>query len=135
MSKKLTKKDIDRATYQGNERGNEWDVRWDGALPGFGLRVYPSGRKAFLLRYRARGRKRLLTLGTYGVLTLDQARDQARQRLGEVIGGEDPVEQRRKERQGETVGALCTAYLERQAVRQRAARDEPARICQHLFPP
>jgi hypothetical protein len=74
MSAKLTKNIIDRAVYEGNKHGTEWDVRWDSALPSFGLRIYPTGRKAFILRYRAHGSKRLLTLGTYGVLTLEQAR-------------------------------------------------------------
>jgi integrase len=134
MTKKLTKGDIDRATYQGGEAGNEWDVRWDGLIPGFGVRIYPSGRKAFILRYRANGSKRLLTLGMYGVLTLDQARDLARQRLGEVIGGEDPLEKKRKAAQGETIKALCEAYLERHASRKRSARDDRRRIAQHLVP-
>jgi Arm domain-containing DNA-binding protein len=90
MTTKLTKSSIDRAVYEGDEQGNEWDVRWDSAVPGFGLRIYPTGRKAFILRYQVSGSKRLLALGTYGVLTLDQARNLARQRLGEVIGGESP---------------------------------------------
>jgi hypothetical protein len=90
MTTKLTKSLIDRAIYEGDEHGQEWDVRWDSAIPGFGLRIYPTGRKAFILRYRANGSKKLLTLGTYGVLTVEQARNLARQRLGEVIGGEDP---------------------------------------------
>jgi len=134
MTTKLTKGEIDRATYQGGEAGNAWDVRWDSLLPGFGVRIYPSGRKAFILRYRAHGAKRLLTLGTYGVLTLDQARNLARQRLGEVIGGEDPLERKRKAAQGETMKALCEAYLERHASRKRSARDDQRRIGQHLLP-
>jgi hypothetical protein len=40
MAKKLTKGDIDRATYQGGEACNEWDVRWDSLIPGFGVRIY-----------------------------------------------------------------------------------------------
>jgi integrase len=134
MTQKLTKTVIDKATYQGDEHGNEWDVRWDSLLPGFGVRIYPSRRKAFILRYRAKGRKRLLTLGMYGPMTLDQARDLARQCLGEVIGGEDPVEERRKARQGETIRDLCTAYLERHAARKRSARDDRRRIAQYLLP-
>jgi integrase len=134
MTQKLTKTVIDRMKYQGDGQGNEWDVRWDGALPGFGVRIYPSGRKGFILRYRVNGRKRLLTLGTYGTITLDQARDLARVRLGEVIQGGDPVEQRRKTRQGETVQALCNAYLERHASHKRSAYDDRRRITQHILP-
>src|SRR5262245_27744782 len=126
MAAKLTKTVVDRLTYQGG--GNERHVVWDERLPGFGVRVYPSGKKAFVLFYRANGRQRVLTLGAYGPLTLDQARDLARQRIGEVIGGEDPVENRKKARQGETVRDLCEAYLERHASRKRSAHDDRRRI-------
>src|SRR5262245_20717959 len=98
MSAKLTKKIIDRAVYEGDKHGTEWDVRWDSLIPGLCVRLYPSGRKAFILRYRAQGPKRLFTIRTYGPITLEQARAQAKQRIGEVVQGEDPVEQRRKER-------------------------------------
>src|SRR5262245_21283040 len=134
MTTKLTKSIIDRAVYEGDERGNEWDVRWDNVISGFGVRIYPSGKKAFILRYRVNGSKRLLTLGTYGVLTVEQARNLARQRLGEVIGGEDPLEKRKKAAQGETIQALCVAYLERHASRKRSARDDQRRIAQHVLP-
>jgi hypothetical protein len=134
MTTKLTKSIIDRAVYEGNEHSNKSDVRWDSAVPGFGLRIYPTGRKAFILRYRVSGSKRLLTLGTYGMLTLDQAGNLAWQRLGEVIGGEDPLEKRKKAAQGETMQALCAAYLERHVSRKRSARDDRRRIAQHLLP-
>jgi hypothetical protein len=72
-------------------------------IPGFGLQIYPTGRKAFIVRCQANGRKKLLTLGTYGVLMLEQARHQTRQRLGEAIGGDDPLEKRKKAARGETL--------------------------------
>lgn len=134
MTQKLTKTVIDHATYEGDGQGNEWDVRWDTVIPGFGVRVYPSGRKAFILRFRVNGRKRLLTIGTYGPMTLEEARTQARKRVGEVADGGDPVEQRKKARQGETVKALCDAYLERHASRKKSAKDDRRRIDQHILP-
>ncbi len=44
---KLTKRYIDGVRYEGD--GSSRVVRWDDAMPGFGLRVYPSGRKSFVL--------------------------------------------------------------------------------------
>ncbi len=74
---KLTKRAIDSFRYRGG-----WDVRWDDDVPGFGIRLYPSGKKAFVLSYRASGRKRLMVLGRYGAdLTLDQARERAQKHL------------------------------------------------------
>src|SRR5688572_14195589 len=101
---KLTKRTIDGLRYQG--KNNRRDVRWDDELPGFGVRVYPNGKKAFVLSYRIAGRKRLMTLGAYGVLTLDQARGQARRHLLAVDEAKDPLEARRSSAQGQTVKEL-----------------------------
>ncbi|HYM42126.1 MAG TPA: hypothetical protein VET46_05070, partial [Steroidobacteraceae bacterium] len=58
----LTKREIDSATYTGV--GNARCVLWDDNPVGLGLRIYPSGRKAFVVSYRnANGVKRLPTLG------------------------------------------------------------------------
>src|SRR4051812_8163921 len=85
---------------------------WDGELRGFGLKVEAAGTKSFVLQYRnAEGRKRRIVLGRYGVLTLEQGRDLARIRLGEIAQGEDPADARRAARDGITVGALCDWYL------------------------
>jgi hypothetical protein len=47
---KLTKRAIEAFRYEGD--GKSRDVRWDAALPGFGLRIYPTERKAFVMGYR-----------------------------------------------------------------------------------
>lgn len=54
MAKKLTKGDIDRATYQGENPIMKMNgmLCWDSFLLGFGIHIYPSGRKAFILWYR-----------------------------------------------------------------------------------
>lgn len=111
-------------------------MRWDDAIPGFGVRIYPSGKKAFVASYRTKVRKRLMVLGRYGAdLTLDQARDAARTARTEVRSGEDPVETRRKAARGETFGDLSRAYVEDyaeprkkswKADRQRLERNIPA---------
>ena len=79
------------------------------------MRIYPTGKKAFVLFYRASGRQRLITLGDYGRYSVDEARKLARKYLVSVDSGLDPLEARQKDSQGETVKELCSAYIERHA--------------------
>ena len=108
---KLTTRAIKTFAYAGG-----WDVRWDDDVPGLGVRVYPSGKRAFVLSYRSGGRKRLMVLGRFGGdLTLDQARDAAREQRVGVRKGLDPLDEKRKAAQGETFDDLIDAYMERHA--------------------
>jgi integrase len=85
---------------------------WDGELRGFGCKVEGAGTKSFVLQYRnSERRKRRLVIGRYGVMTLEQARDDARIKLGEIAKGEDPADERRAAKEGLTVGAVCDWYL------------------------
>jgi integrase len=123
----LTKRTIEALEYQGLEPRK--DIRWDDLLPGFGVRVYTSGRKTFVVSYRHHGRKRLMTLGAFGVLTLDLARDRARRELLAVTDGTDPLAERERVAQGSTVRDLAKAYLERYAkLHKKTWRDDESRL-------
>jgi integrase len=85
---------------------------WDKELRGFGFKVEAGGTKSFVLQYRnAERRKRRLVLGRYGVMTLEEARSEARIKLGEVARGTDPADKKRAIRDGATVGQVCDWYL------------------------
>lgn len=88
---KLTKREIDALLASGDTPA----YLWDEAVPGFGIKALPSGSKRFILKYRTDGggrsaKQRWYTIGTYGALTLDQARDLARQAHAEIARGGDP---------------------------------------------
>lgn len=115
---KLTKVCVDKMVYVKHDRKR--DIRWDDVMPGFGVRIYPptsdgDARKVYVLSYRVAGRKRLITLGYHGVLTLDQARAMAREKLVEIDKGEDPLTTRQKINNGKTIKDLCNTYIERHA--------------------
>jgi hypothetical protein len=114
---RLTKRAVDATTYEGGALGRGWRrcVVWDDDLHGFGVRVYPSGRRVFVLSYRAGGRKRLATIGAYGVLTVEEARKRASHLLREVGDGGDPVGERREYRRSPTVTEFAMRYLEEHA--------------------
>src|ERR1700730_6405569 len=110
-------------------------IYWDEALPCFGLRVYPSGRRMYVCSYRVRRRKRLASLGRADVLTLDQARKKAITYLGKVAANEDPQEELEQLRSQRTVAELCTAFIENHAKKKRVAwKDDESCLKRRILP-
>jgi integrase len=118
---------------------------WDGALPGFGIRVWPSGKKSFVAQYRVGKRTRRLQIGTYGPLTVEEARKLAKAALGDVAKGEDPQADRKTRRNSLTVSQLCDDYLrdaDRQLIlgkhgkpkRSSTLATDRGRIARHIKP-
>lgn len=64
---------------------------WDKDLPGFGVRVYYSGRKAFFAQYTVGTAKRRVSLGNTPPVTLAKARADAQLLLAQVANGADPA--------------------------------------------
>ena len=126
---KLTKKAIDRATYPAQ---GQLFVR-DEELRGFALRITP-GSKAFILERSIHGRVRRMTIGRYPDLTLDQARNIAREQVGEIAQGHDPAEARRTRRQAATWQDLETLYRERHAIQKKSASRDVGVLNTHLAP-
>ena len=63
-------------------------------MSGFGLRIYPSGRKSFVVSYSLHGRRRFFTLGAAALMTPAKARTQALEIFARVRKGEDPSDER-----------------------------------------
>ncbi len=75
----------------------------DSDLPGFGLRVMPSGYKTWVVEYRPadggrRASTRRLSLGSDAALTADEARRKAKDVLATVRFGGDPARDRQASR-------------------------------------
>ena len=90
MRIRLNKRSIEQAVYEGPGGCYLWDTE----MPGFGLRIYPSGRKSFVVSYSLHGRRRFFTLGAAALLTPAQARTQALEIFARVRKGEDPSDER-----------------------------------------
>lgn len=112
---KLNKRTIDAITVPGNGQAFVWDTE----IKGFGVRVGSTGAKTFVIQYaNTEGRLRRVKIGRFGVLTVEQARDLAKIKLGTVAAGQDPAEEKRRARNDATVAELCDWYL----VEARAGR-------------
>ncbi|MDE2578604.1 MAG: tyrosine-type recombinase/integrase [Hyphomicrobiales bacterium] len=103
---RLTKRIVDAV----DTRENDYFV-WDDDLPGFGLRVFTSGKKSYLIQYRAAGRTRRYTIGLHGVWTPETARQEAKVQLGRIAQGDNPAEERQLDHKAMTVKELCELYL------------------------
>ena len=74
-------------------------ILWDSEIPGFGVKVLPTGRKTYLLKYRTQsGQIRKPSIGVHGALTADQARVIAQDWSAGVRLGEDPSLKKQEER-------------------------------------
>jgi integrase len=102
---KLTKRVVDAAEIKEREY-----FLWDEDLPGFGLRVLPSGRKRYIIQYRAGRRSRRISLGPSTVLTCEQARSRAITIIAAAKNGDDPAARRDADRRAITVKELAERF-------------------------
>lgn len=114
-------------------------VVWCKALPGFGCRVRPTGSKSFIAQYRIGGRNaptRKVTLGSYGKLTVDEARKAAKGVLAGAELGQDEATERAKKRAEMTVSQLCDEYLRDGCELKKASTlaTDRSRIDRHIKP-
>jgi integrase len=132
---KLSKRQIDTAI--ATERDS---YLWDGDLKGFGLKVTPTGKKVFIVQYRVggrQGRTRRITIGTYGPVTADQARGEARKLLGQVASGSDPAEPNDQRRSDSKIDVLLDRFVDEHILanlKPRTAEEYQRTIKLHIKP-
>jgi integrase len=114
-TQKLTKRVVDGITANGA------DLKiFDSQVPGFHVRVKPSGSKSYALKYRASGRQRNVTIGRHGLITPDQARSEAFRLLAAISDGDDPSAERKSALKDPTLEQFWEEYLERHAIPRKA---------------
>ena len=79
---------------------------------GFGLCVFLSGRKGFILIYRAAGRQRRMTIGTWPSWSVVAAREEAKRLKRDIDRGEDPMDVRTSARDAPTVEELLERHID-----------------------
>lgn len=88
------------------------EVWWDTELRGFGVRVFPTGHKVFLVRYRTlAGEQRKPKIGAFGKYTVEDARKEAKKVLARVLAGDDPSRERKAARASATVAEVADDWL------------------------
>jgi integrase len=107
-SKRITKKAVDALRCPA---GKDRIFLWDEDLGGFGVVAMPSGSKVYVVQYRQNGKSRRMKLGEHGRLTPDEARSRAKEVLGDVEKGKDPIEERRAKRTEQPFRQLADGYM------------------------
>ncbi|MEO5379008.1 MAG: integrase arm-type DNA-binding domain-containing protein [Magnetococcus sp. DMHC-6] len=129
---KINKKIVD--SLQVGERD---EYLWDTELRGFGVKITPTGRRVYLIQFRASGRIRRVTIGVHGSpWTPDQARQEAIKLLSDVADGQDPAEQKAQTKAMPTMEELCDIYLAEGTATKKASTlaIDRGRIVRHIKP-
>ncbi|MDE0174194.1 MAG: site-specific integrase [Defluviicoccus sp.] len=88
-------------------------ILFDRALPGFGLRIHPSGRKVWIVQSRIEGRNRRIVIARHGEIELAEARRRARDMLARIRAGDNPADDIQREKKTPTLRAFADEYLRR----------------------
>ncbi|RAI45334.1 hypothetical protein CH341_04470 [Rhodoplanes roseus] len=101
--------------------GRPYQIFWDEALRGFGVRVNPTG-KVWVVQYRIDGKSRRETIGRVDTVPLDLAREEARKTLARVQLGENPREERAraKAQRALVLEAVIERYLQQAKTRLKS---------------
>ena len=134
--RRLTERRIESLSFDPS--GSTRQFGWDTDVPGFGVRLYQSGRKCYVLQYWLTGRRRLMQLGEAGVMPLEQARELARAARAKVNQDIDPLMERTTARQErEEAGTLSELIGNSQASNWSGATGDrlptthSGRACRH----
>jgi integrase len=99
--------------------------------PGFSLRVFPTGRKVFTVKYRYGLKQRRLPIGVHPRISLAEARNKALEALRLVDEGIDPAARRRT--LGMNVESICADFIRQYARPRNRSWKEAERILQREF--
>jgi len=115
---------------------------WDALVPGLGIRVTDTGAKSFVLvtRYPGSSNPARRALGSYGELTLEQARTKARRWLQLVERGVDPYVEVERERAAEqrkrknTFAAVAEDFINDKLATERRGKEVQRDIRREFIP-
>ncbi|MCY4002244.1 MAG: site-specific integrase [Rhodospirillales bacterium] len=136
---KLTTTTISRRTVDALAVAKD-TVFWDSELSGFGVRVYPSGSKVYVVQTRAGGGPaKRVTVGRHGVVTAEEARRRAALVIARIKAGEEPLPETpaRVRAAGPTVGELARQWLDGDVAvhcKPRTAKQYAQIVERHILP-
>lgn len=113
-------------------------IEFDDAMPGFGLRVQAGGSKVYIIQYKIGTKSRRLSLGNAAKVTLESARDDARQKFAMVARKVDPANERAKRNSNAVLafGSVADDFLAiEKAKRKPSSFEARKRYLKHHWKP
>jgi len=126
--RKLTQRVVEALPTPDRER-----VWWDRELSGFGVRVYPSGSKVYMVHTRANGKSTRVTIGSHRLWSVREARREAARMIVSLKEGGKPTRPGAPPRSvaGPTVGELADDYMNQYVALH--CRSSTAQSARHLL--
>ena len=90
-------------------------IVWDDDITGFGVRVHPTGRKVYIVKYRHEGRSVKVTIGPHGPVTPAAARAKAAEIVTLAKTGRDVAGRTPRSRGSATVADLARRFMDEYA--------------------
>ena len=103
-------------------------IFFDKSLPGFGLRIHPSGRNVWIVQARIERRSRRIVIARHGEWDLAQARRRTRDMLARIRAGQNRADDIKREKEAPALREFAAEYLRRCDPLWKPSGRETARI-------
>lgn len=128
MKTVLSQNAVARLSYDKSDPSN---THFDEVLPGFAVRVYPTGSKRYLLKFYYNGRQFMRSIGDVHKMSFEEARTKASEILRQAKSGDLRMESVVEK----TVTQFCEEYMEKHAKpRKRSWKLDEQRCLQYIIP-
>ena len=112
---------------------------WDRLLPGFAVRVYPSGTRTYIAQTRGPHGARRVTLGRHGAINATEARRRAWQAIARIKAGQEPLPEHSVSRRaaGPKLADMAARYMDEYVAvhcKPGTLRLRSAAIYRHILP-
>ncbi len=112
---------------------------WDRLLPGFAVRVYPSGTRTYIAQTRGPHGARRVTLGRHGRINATEARRRAWQAIARIKAGQEPLPEHSVSRRaaGPRLADMAARYMDEYVAvhcKPGTLRLRSAAIYRHILP-
>lgn len=129
----FTKKKIE-ALPPNDRDSKSTDQEYSDTTPGLKLFVSKNGRKSFHFRYIINKRKRVIKVGDFDCIPLEEVREIARKYRGLVNRNIDPLNERTKMKETPTLKEFSVSYMMWARSHKRSWRDDENKLNADILP-